>query len=82
MTNVGLWNYVNAARIIAVTGINSAPIERAVKEAREKGLLIDATRGRRTRAVVWLDTGHLVLSQSQPETLATRLSDRPSSGPP
>jgi regulator of extracellular matrix RemA (YlzA/DUF370 family) len=75
MIHLGLGNYVNAARVLAVTGVKSAPIDRAVKEAREKGLIIDATMGRRTRAALWLDTGHVVLSQSYPQTLAARLGE-------
>lgn len=75
MTNVGYWNFVNAARVMAVTGVKSTPLKQAIDRAREKGLLIDATMGKRTRAAVWLDTGHVVLSQTQPETLAARLGE-------
>lgn len=77
MTNVGFWNFVNAARVLAVTGVKSAPLKQAIDQARERGLLIDATMGKRTRAAVWLDTGHVVLSQTMPETLAARINGQP-----
>ena len=71
--NIGFGNIVAANRIIAIVSPESAPIKRIVQEAREKGVLIDATYGRRTRAVIVTDSGHVVLSAVQPETVANRL---------
>ena len=69
-------NIVSASRIIAIVSPESAPIKRIIQDARERGVLIDATYGRRTRAVVVMDSGHIILSAVQPETVAIRLSDR------
>lgn len=74
--NIGFGNIVMANRIIAVVGTESAPVKRMIQESREKGTLIDATQGRRTRAVVITDSGHVVLSCLQPETVAGRISLR------
>lgn len=74
LINVGFGNIVAANRVVAVVGPESAPIKRIVQEARDRGSLIDATYGRRTRAVIVTDSGHLVLSAVQPETVAQRLS--------
>lgn len=68
-----------ANRIVAIVSPESAPIKRIIQEAREKGMLIDATYGRRTRAVIIADSGHVVLSAVQPETVANRLTSRDSS---
>ena len=73
LLNVGFGNMVSAARIVAVIAPDSAPVKRMVQEARDDGHLIDATAGRRTRAVLMMDTGHVVLSAVQPETIAGRL---------
>ncbi len=73
LINIGFGNIVSANRIIAIVGPESAPIKRIIQEAREKGILIDATYGRRTRAVVVMDSGHVILSAVQPETVAHRL---------
>ena len=75
LLNIGFGNIVAANRIISIISPESAPIERIIQEAREKGMLIDATYGRRTRAVVVTDSGHVVLSSIQPETVANRLYD-------
>jgi len=64
---------VSAGRIIAIVSPESAPIKRIISDAREKSLLIDATYGRRTRAVIIADNGSLILSAIQPETVAARL---------
>ena len=72
--NIGFGNLVSAGRVIAVVGPESAPIKRMVQEAREQGTLIDATYGRRTRAVLIMDNDHVVLSAIQPETIANRLA--------
>lgn len=76
LINVGFGNIVAANRIIAIVTPDSAPIKRIIQEARDKGALIDATYGRRTRAVVITDSGHVVLSAVQPETVAHRFIGR------
>lgn len=73
LVNVGFGNIVAAHRVVAVVSPDSAPIKRIIQEARENSTLIDATYGRRTRAVIVTDSGHLVLSAVQPETVAQRL---------
>ena len=73
LINIGFGNVVAANRIIAIISPESAPIKRIIQEARDRGLLIDATYGRRTRAVVVTDSGHILLSAVQPETVAKRL---------
>ena len=75
LINIGFGNMVSANRLIAIVSPESAPIKRIIQEARDKGSLIDATYGRRTRAVIIMDSDHLVLSAIQPETMANRLSD-------
>ena len=67
---------VSAARVIAIVSPESAPIKRIIQDVRDKGQLIDATYGRRTRAVVIMDSGHVVLSAIQPETVAGRMSSK------
>lgn len=74
LINVGFGNMVSAGRLIAIVSPESAPIKRMVQEARDRGVLIDATFGRRTRAVLIMDNDHLVLSAIQPETVANRIS--------
>ena len=76
LINIGFGNIVSASRIIAIVSPESAPIKRIIQDARERGVLIDPTYGRRTRAVVVMDSGHIILSAVQPETVANRLSDR------
>jgi len=76
LVNIGFGNMVSAGRLIAMVSPESAPIKRIVQEARDQGLLIDATYGRRTRAVLVADSGHIVLSALQPETVAHRLNTR------
>ena len=72
LINIGFGNIVSANRIIAIVSPESAPIKRIITEARENSLLIDATYGRRTRAVIITDSSHVVLSAIQPETVAHR----------
>ena len=74
LVNVGFGNVVSASRIIAIVAPDSAPAKRLVQEARERSRLIDASHGRRTRAVVVMDSMHVVLSALQPETLAGRMA--------
>ena len=71
--NIGFGNIVAANRIIAIVSPESAPIKRIVQEAKDDGSAIDATYGRKTRAVIIMDSGHVVLSSVQPETVAGRL---------
>lgn len=78
LVNIGFGNIVAANRIVAIVSPESAPIKRIIQEAREKGVLIDATYGRRTRAVIVVDSGHVILSTVQPETVANRLSSKDS----
>lgn len=72
LLNIGFGNTVCANRVLTILSPESAPIKRAIAEAKEQGQLIDATYGRRTRAVIITDSGHVVLSTVQPETLAHR----------
>jgi regulator of extracellular matrix RemA (YlzA/DUF370 family) len=72
LINIGFGNIVSANRIIAIVSPESAPIKRIMAEAKEAGKLIDATYGRRTRAVIITDSSHIVLSAIQPETVAHR----------
>ncbi|MDR2615576.1 MAG: DUF370 domain-containing protein [Oscillospiraceae bacterium] len=75
LINIGFGNMIAANRTIAMVGPDTAPIKRLITESRERGLLIDATYGRRTRAVLITDSGHVVLSATQPETIAGRLKN-------
>jgi regulator of extracellular matrix RemA (YlzA/DUF370 family) len=79
LINIGFGNMVSAGRLIAIVSPESAPIKRMVQEARERGMLIDATYGRRTRAVLVMDNDHIILSAIQPETVAGRLNTKDSS---
>lgn len=76
LINIGFGNMVSANRLIAIVSPESAPIKRIIQDAKERGSLIDATYGRRTRAVIIMDSEHVVLSAVQPETVANRLSDK------
>ena len=73
LINIGFGNIVSANRIIAIVSPESAPIKRIVQEAKDSGQAVDATYGRRTRAVLIMDSGHIILSAVQPETVAGRL---------
>ncbi|WP_027340740.1 extracellular matrix/biofilm regulator RemA [Halonatronum saccharophilum] len=75
LINIGFGNIVAANRIIAIVSPESAPIKRIIQDARDRGMLIDATYGRRTRAVVIADSDHIILSAVQPETVSQRLVD-------
>ena len=72
LINIGFGNMVSAERLVAVVSPDSAPIKRIVKEARDQGRLIDASYGRSTRAVLLMDSDHVILSALQPETIANR----------
>ena len=72
LINIGFGNIVAANRLVSIVSPDSAPIKRIIQDARDKGMLIDATQGRKTRAVIIMDTNHVVLSAVQPETVAHR----------
>ena len=75
LINIGFGNMINASRLVAIVSPDSAPIKRIIQECRERGTLIDATQGRRTRAVIIMDSDHVVLTYLQSETVANRLND-------
>ncbi len=74
LINIGFGNMVSANRLIAIVSPESAPIKRIIRDAEDRGMLINATYGRRTRAVIITDSDHVILSSIQPETVANRLS--------
>ena len=74
LLNIGFGNLLNAARVLAILSPESQPVKRMVQEAKASGALIDASHGRKTQAVLLLDSGHVVLSYLQPETLGAHLS--------
>ena len=76
LINIGFGNMVSASRLVAIVSPESAPIKRIMQDAKEQGTLIDATYGRRTRAVILPDSDHVILSALQPETVANRFNDR------
>ena len=76
LVNIGFGNMISAQRLISVIGPDSAPVKRMIQEAREAGSLIDATYGRRTRAVLIMDSGHIVLSALQPEAVSARMGGK------
>ena len=75
LVNIGFGNMVSANRIITIVSPESAPIKRIIGEAKERGNLIDATHGRRTRAVIITDSDHIILTYRQSETLANRIAE-------
>lgn len=76
LINVGFGNMVSAGRIVAIVAPDSSPVRRLVQDARDAAKVIDATSGRRTRAVIVMDSDHVVLSPLQPETVAGRLDEK------
>ena len=80
LINIGFGNMISSSRLITIVSPESAPIKRIIQEARERGMLIDATYGRRTRAVLIMDNDHLVLSALQPETVSNRLAGEKDGG--
>lgn len=74
LLNIGFGNMVAANRLLAIVSPDSAPIKRIIQDAKDSGRLIDATYGRRTRAVLMMDSDHVILSAIQPETVAGRLT--------
>lgn len=75
LINIGFGNMVSSSRLVAIVSPESAPIKRAVQEAKEQGMLVDGTYGRRTRAVLIMDSDHIILSALQPETVAARFEE-------
>ena len=76
LVNIGFGSMVAAGRVLAIVAPDSAPIKRVIQEARDRGMLIDASFGRRTRSVVIMDTDHVILSAIQPEILTARANGR------
>lgn len=74
LINIGFGNMINAQRLVAIVSPDSAPIKRIIQECKERGTLIDATQGRRTRAVIIMDSDHVILTYLQCETVANRLN--------
>ena len=77
LINIGFGSMVAAMRVLAIVDPDSAPIKRVVQEAKERGMLIDASYGRKTKAVLLMDTDHVILSALTPQTLSERWEDKP-----
>ena len=75
LVNIGFGNMVSASRMVAIVSPESAPITRIIQDAKERGTLIDATHGRRTRAVIITDSDHIILTYLQSETVANRMTE-------
>ena len=80
LINIGFGSMVAAGRVLSILEPDSAPIKRVVQEARERGMLVDASYGRKTKAVILMDTDHVILSAMTPEVLFARWSDKQESG--
>lgn len=80
LINIGFGNMISASRLVTIVSPESAPIKRIIQEARDNGMLIDATYGRRTRAVIIMDSDHVILSALQPETVAVRMQEDDDNG--
>lgn len=76
LINIGFGNMVAASRVLAIISPESAPVKRIISDVRERGQLVDATYGRRTRAVIIMDSGHVILSALQPETVSARMNGK------
>ena len=76
LINIGFGSMLAAGRILAVVAPDSAPIKRVVQEARERGMLIDASYGHKTQSVILMDTDHVILSALTPETISARWQDK------
>ena len=76
LINIGFGNMVNASRLVAIVSPESAPIKRIIQECKEKGTLIDATHGRRTRAVIIMDSDHIILSAILPVSISSRVNGK------
>ncbi len=75
LVNIGFGNFVNSTRVITILSPDSAPVKRLKEEARSEKKLVDATYGRRTRAVIITDSNHVILSSIQPETISHRFTE-------
>lgn len=76
LISIGFGNMISASRVIAIVNPDSAPVRRIIQESKDTGMLIDATCGRRTRAVIIADSDHVILSAVQPETISNRMAMR------
>ncbi len=76
LISIGFGNMISASRVIAIVNPDSAPVRRIIQESKDTGMLIDATCGRRTRAVIIADSDHVILSAVQPETISNRMTMR------
>lgn len=76
LINIGFGNMAAAARVMAIISPESAPVKRMIQDGRDRGELIDATYGRKTRAVLIMDSGQIILSAVQPETISHRLTNK------
>ena len=76
LINIGFGSMVSAGRVLAVVAPDSAPIKRVIQDARDRGMLIDASFGRKTKAVILMDTDHVILSAISPETISARWMDK------
>ena len=76
LINIGFGSMISAARVLAVVSPDSAPIKRVVQEARDRGMLIDASYGRKTKSVILMDTDHVILSAITPDAVSTRWTDK------
>ena len=76
LINIGFGNMVSSERVLTIISPESAPIKRIIQEAKERSMLVDATYGRRTRAVIIMDTDHVILSALTPENLSARWTDK------
>ncbi len=77
LINIGFGSMVAAGRVLTIVAPDSAPIKRVVQEARDRGMLIDASYGRKTKAVILMDTDHVILSAMPTETIYARWMDKP-----
>ena len=75
LINIGFGSMVAAGRMLAVVSPDSAPVKRVIQEARDRGMLIDASYGHKTKAVILMDTDHVILSGISPETISARVSE-------
>ena len=75
LINIGFGNMISSERLLTIVSPDSAPIKRMIQDARERGMLVDATYGRKTKSVLLMDSDHVILSATQPETISNRLAD-------
>lgn len=78
LINIGFGSLIAANRVLAIVEPDSAPIKRVIQEARDRGMLVDASYGRKTKSVILMDTDHVILSALTPEVLSTRWADKES----